>query len=199
LAAWKRGTFPVSTAWKRGESKMTNGPVQAEAPSIELIMSLQQVLYREARLMDAERYSEWVEMLADDLHYFMPGIETRYRRDKTDQVGDTTRMAYYNDTLDDLKKRLRRLETGTAWSEDPATRYTHLITNIEVELTDQDDQFRVYSNFLAYRNRNERDQDTLIGNREDIWRRKGSSYELFKRTIILKQNVLLSKNLNVYL
>jgi len=57
----------------------------------------------------------------------------------------------------------------------------------------------VYSNFLAYRNRNERDQDTLIGNREDIWRQKGSSYELLKRTIILKQNVLLSKNLNVYL
>jgi len=178
---------------------MTNVPVQAEAPSIELIMSLQQVLYKEARLLDAERYSEWVEMLAEDIHYFMPGVETRYRHDKTDQVGDTTRMAYYNDNLDDLKKRLRRLETGTAWSEDPATRYTHLITNVEVELTDQDNQFRVYSNFLAYRNRNERDQDTLIGNREDIWRLKGSSYELLKRTIILKQNVLLSKNLNVYL
>ena len=178
---------------------MTNVPVQAEAPSIELIMSLQQVLYKEARLLDAERYSEWVEMLAEDIHYFMPGVETRYRHDKTDQVGDTTRMAYYNDNLDDLKKRLRRLETGTAWSEDPATRYTHLITNVEVELTDQDNQFRVYSNFLASRNRNERDQDTLIGNREDIWRLKGSSYELLKRTIILKQNVLLSKNLNVYL
>jgi ethylbenzene dioxygenase beta subunit len=178
---------------------MSNVPAQAEAPSIELIMSLQQVLYTEARLMDAERYSEWVEMLAEDLHYFMPGIETRYRSDKTDQAGDLTRMAYYNDNLDDLKKRLRRLETGTAWSEDPATRYTHLVTNIEVELTDQDDQFRVYSNFLAYRNRNERDQDTLIGNREDIWRRKGHSYELLKRTIILKQNILLSKNLNVYL
>lgn len=178
---------------------MSNVSAQAAAPSIELIMSLAQALYKEARLLDEERYNEWVEMLAEDLHYFMPGIETRYRRDKTDQTGDLTRMAYYNDNLDDLKKRLRRLETGTAWSEDPATRYTHLITNIEVELTDQDDQFRVYSNFLAYRNRNERDHDTLIGNREDIWRRKGTSYELLKRTIILKQNILLSKNLNVYL
>jgi ethylbenzene dioxygenase beta subunit len=170
-----------------------------EAPSIELIMSLQQTLYKEARLMDAENYSEWVTMLAEDIHYFMPGIETRYRRDKTDQVGDLSRMAYYNDNLEDLKKRLRRLETGTAWSEDPATRYTHLITNIEVELTGQADNFRVYSNFLAYRNRNERDQDTLLGNRVDIWRRKASSFELVKRVIILKQNILLSKNLNIYL
>ena len=178
---------------------MTNGSAQLEAPTLDLIISLQQVLYKEARLMDQERYSEWVEMLAEDLHYFMPGIETRYRRDETDQIGDQTRMAYYNDNLDDLKKRLRRLETGTAWSEDPATRYTHLITNVEVELRDQEDHFRVYSNFLAYRNRNERDQDTLLGNREDLWRRKGSSFELVKRLIVLKQNILLSKNLNVYL
>ncbi len=167
--------------------------------NLELIKTVEQTLYREARLLDQERYHEWVAMLADDIHYHMPGIETRYRRDKTDQVHDLTRMAYYNDNLEDLKKRLRRLETGTAWSEDPATRYTHLITNIEVIPTEKEDEVLVYSNFLAYRNRNEKDQDTLIGNREDIWRKTLEGYKLTKRIIILKQNVLLSKNLNVYL
>ncbi len=167
--------------------------------NLELIKTIEQTLYREARLMDNERYKEWVGMLTDDIHYHMPGIETRYRRDKTEQVHDLTRMAYYNDNLEDLKKRLRRLETGTAWSEDPATRYTHLITNIEVVPTEKEDEVLVYSNFLAYRNRNEKDQDTLIGNREDIWRKTGEGYKLAKRMIILKQNVLLSKNLNVYL
>ncbi len=167
--------------------------------NLELIKTVEQALYREVRLLDQERYHEWVAMLTDDIHYYMPGIETRYRRDKTDQVHDLTRMAYYNDNLDDLKKRLRRLETGTAWSEDPATRYTHLITNIEVIPTEREDEVLVYSNFLAYRNRNEKDQDTLIGNREDIWRKTADGYKLAKRVIILKQNILLSKNLNVYL
>jgi ethylbenzene dioxygenase beta subunit len=167
--------------------------------NLELIKTVEHALYREARLLDQERYHEWVAMLTDDVHYHMPGIETRYRRDKTDQVHDLTRMAYYNDNLEDLKKRLRRLETGTAWSEDPATRYTHLITNIEVIPTEKEDEVLVYSNFLAYRNRNEKDQDTLIGNREDIWRKTSEGYKLAKRLIILKQNVLLSKNLNVYL
>lgn len=167
--------------------------------NLELIKTVEQALYREVRLLDQERYHEWVAMLTDDIHYHMPGIETRYRRDKTDQVHDLTRMAYYNDNLDDLKKRLRRLETGTAWSEDPATRYTHLITNIEVIPTEREDEVLVYSNFLAYRNRNEKDQDTLIGNREDIWRKTADGYKLAKRVIILKQNILLSKNLNVYL
>lgn len=167
--------------------------------NLEILKTIEQTLYREARLLDQERYKEWVGMLTDDIHYHMPGIETRYRRDKTDQVHDLTRMAFYNDNLEDLKKRLRRLETGTAWSEDPATRYTHLITNIEVVPTEKEDEVLVYSNFLAYRSRNEKDQDTLIGNREDIWRKTAEGYKLAKRMIILKQNVLLSKNLNVYL
>lgn len=170
-----------------------------ELPSLELICELEQNLYREARLLDSEKYSEWMTMLAEDLHYYMPGIETRYRRDTTEQVKNLKRMAYYNDNLFDIQRRLARLETGTAWSEDPATRYTHLITNIEVELTTKADEYRVYSNFLAYRNRNERDQDTLIGNREDLWRRTRTGWKLVKRMIVLKQNVFLSKNLNIYL
>lgn len=168
-------------------------------PCVDLVNEVQQTLYREARLLDEERYDEWVQMLTHDIHYYMPGLETRYRRDKVDQVHDLTRMAYYNDTLADLNKRLARLKTGTAWSEDPATRYVHLITNIEVEHTDNPDELCVYSNFLAYRNRNERDQDTLLGMRVDLWRRVGGGLRLARRRIMLKQSVLLSKNLNVYL
>lgn len=167
--------------------------------SLETAHALTQTLYREARMLDDENYNEWVKMLADDLHYHMPGIETRYRKDKTDQVGDLTRMAFYNDSLEEIKKRLLRLETGTAWSEDPATRYTHIVTNVEVEHTDTNGEYRVYSNFYAYRNRNERDEDSLIGTRTDIWREAGESYQLVRRRIILKHNVLLSKNLNIYL
>ena len=173
--------------------------VKLPPPSVELLSEIQQTLYREARLLDAEAYDEWVTMLTDDLHYHMPGIETRYRRDKTDQVSDLKRMAYYNDSLDDLNKRLRRLKTGTAWSEDPATRYVHLIGNVEVEHTLKPHEYRVYSTFLAYRCRNARDQDTLYGNREDIWRRTSHGLQLARRLIVLKQNVLLSKNLNIYL
>ena len=174
-------------------------PTDGRAPSAELVTELQQTLYREARLLDYEKYDEWVAMLAEDLHYHMPAIGTRYRRDPTDQVRDLTRMAYYNDGLEDLKKRLRRLATGTAWSEDPATRYVHLIGNVEVERTDDEHEYKVYSTFHAYRSRNERDEDSLSGHREDIWRRTSQGLKLARRLILLRQNVLLSKNLNIYL
>ena len=174
-------------------------PQTGQSASLELTHALTQTVYREARMLDDENYVDWVKMLADDLLYHMPGIETRYRRDKTDQVNDLTRMAYYNDNLEEIKKRLTRLETGTAWSEDPATRYTHIITNVEVELTEEAGEYRVYSNFYAYRNRNEREEDSLIGNRVDIWREAESAFQLVTRRIILKHNVLLSKNLNIFL
>ncbi|MCK5750394.1 MAG: hypothetical protein KAH44_29520, partial [Oricola sp.] len=117
-----------------------------------------------------------------------------------DQIHGLTRMAYYNDSLEDLKKRLLRLDTGTAWSEDPATRYTHLVSNIEVELTEKAGEYRVYSTFTAFRNSNERDEDCLYGHRTDIWRDTGEeNFVLAKRYIRLQQNVLLSKNLNIYL
>jgi len=174
-------------------------PLSSRIASLELTHALTQALYREARLLDDEDFAGWVKMLAEDLHYHMPGIETRYRRDTTNQVSDLTRMAYYNDNLDEIKKRLSRLETGTAWSEDPATRYTHIITNVEVEHTETDGEYRVFSNFYAYRNRNERDEDSLVGNRIDIWREVGGAYQLVTRRIILKHNVMLSKNMNIYL
>jgi len=174
-------------------------PLSGRIASLELTHALTQTLYREARLLDDEDFAGWVKMLAEDLHYHMPGIETRYRRDKTNQISDLTRMAYYNDNLDEIKKRLSRLETGTAWSEDPATRYTHIITNVEVEYTETDGEYRVFSNFYAYRNRNERDEDSLVGNRVDIWRETGGAFQLVRRRIILKHNVMLSKNMNIYL
>jgi ethylbenzene dioxygenase beta subunit len=174
-------------------------PLSGRIASLELTHALTQTLYREARLLDDEDFAGWVKMLAEDLHYHMPGIETRYRRDKTNQISDLTRMAYYNDNLDEIKKRLSRLETGTAWSEDPATRYTHIITNVEVEYTETHGEYRVFSNFYAYRNRNERDEDSLVGNRVDIWREAGGAFQLVRRRIILKHNVMLSKNMNIYL
>jgi ethylbenzene dioxygenase beta subunit len=168
-------------------------------PSLEVSKELEQALYREARLLDLEKLDDWTEMLAEDLHYYMPGIETRYRADKTDMVSDLSRMAFYNDDISMIRTRVARLKTGTAWSEDPPTRYVHLITNIEVELTDQPDEYRVYSNFYAYRNRNERDEDVLVGRREDIWRHEAGQYLLAKRTITPTWSLLPSKNLNIFL
>jgi ethylbenzene dioxygenase beta subunit len=166
---------------------------------LELIREVEQTLYREARLLDDERLEEWLEMLTEDIHYYMPTAEARFRADKTDVTHDLRRMAWFNDDLEMLMVRVGRLLTGTAWAEDPPTRYAHLVTNIEVEYTADPNEYRVYSNVFAYRNRNEKDEDVLVVRREDLWRRNGTRLQLAQRLIKPTWNVLLSKNLNLFL
>ena len=106
--------------------------------SLELMNEVQQFLYREARVNDNEQFREWLTMLTDDVHYWMPYRYQRYRKnEKEPTIYD---QSYYCDTMSDLEKRVIRTETGTCWSEDPATRVAHVITNIEVELTDNPDE-----------------------------------------------------------
>ena len=166
-------------------------------PSLELINDVQQFLYREARLQDAQAYRDWLTMLTDDIHYWMPAREQRYRANPMEP--SPLHAAYYNDNYADLEIRVSRTETGTCWSEDPATRSAHVITNIEVELTDHPNEYRVYSLIAVYRNMNEDEEHTLYGHREDILRNVDGQLKLAKRKIIIDQNIFLSKSLNVYL
>ncbi|MDF1819626.1 MAG: 3-phenylpropionate/cinnamic acid dioxygenase subunit beta [Immundisolibacteraceae bacterium] len=176
--------------------KITKKPNPAK-PSLELINDVQQFLYREARLQDAQAYRDWLTMLTDDIHYWMPTREQRYRSNPMEP--DITHAAHYNDNYADLETRIRRTETGTCWSEDPATRSAHVVTNIEVELTDSPNEYRVYSLIAVYRNMNEDEEHTLYGHREDILRNVNGELKLARRKIIIDQNIFLSKSLNVYL
>lgn len=166
-------------------------------PGLELINDVQQFLYREARLQDAQAYRDWLTMLTKDIHYWLPAREQRYRDNPLEP--DITHAAHYNDSYANLETRVRRTETGTCWSEDPATRSAHVVTNIEVELTDVADEYLVYSLIAVYRNMNEDEEHTLYGHREDILRNVDGELKLAKRKIIIDQNIFLSKSLNVYL
>ena len=167
------------------------------SPSLELMNEVQQFLYREARLQDTENFRDWLTMLAEDIHYWMPYRYQRYRKNaKEPTIYD---QAYYNDTMEDLKKRILRTETGTCWSEDPATRAAHIVTNIEVELSNNPNEYQVYSLNTVRRNMNEDEEHTMVGHRTDTLRRVGGELKLAKRKIILDQNIFMNKSLNVYL
>ena len=43
-----------------------------ETVDIELYVRMQQRLYEEARLLDEERFNDWLDMLTDDVRYVMP-------------------------------------------------------------------------------------------------------------------------------
>jgi len=177
---------------------MTNSTKQSATPaSMELTFEVQQFLYKEARLLDTEEFHAWLDTLTEDIHYWMP---YRYQYYRKNQVEPTVNdMAYYNDDMHNLKRRVLRNDTGTCWSEDPATRASHVISNIEVEHTDNPDEYKVYSLTTVNRNMNEDEEHMIVGHRTDILRRVDGQLKLAKRKIILDQNIFMNKSLNVFL
>ena len=174
----------------------------------EVLREVEQFLYREARLLDTRRFAEWLELLTGDIRYWMPTRSNRYpvnskaisildaSRYEEEEISGEDELAFMEETKKTLQMRVARLDTGMAWAEDPPSRTRHIITNIEVEQTDVPDQLQVYSNFLMYRNRGERDEDFYVGSREDVLRREAGELRICYRKIVLDQNVLLAKNIS---
>ena len=174
----------------------------------ELLREVEQFLYREARLLDERRFHEWLELLTDDIRYWMAGRSTRYPRsskaitvlaaERRQEPDVEDELAILDETKVTLGGRVARLDTGMAWAEDPPSRTRHLISNIEVEPGDTASELKVYSNFLVYRTRAESEQDFYVGARQDVLRRVDGAWKIARRKLVLDQNVLLPKNVSVF-
>jgi 3-phenylpropionate/cinnamic acid dioxygenase small subunit len=176
----------------------------------EIIREVEQFLYREARLLDERRFHEWLELLTDDVRYWMPVRSNRYpKASKAISILDPDRyaegelakedeLAILDETKETLARRVARLDTGMAWAEDPPSRTRHLIANIEVEPGESESVLKVSSNFIVYRNRGETEQDFYVGGRQDVLRKVNGTWKIAHRTIVLDQNVLLAKNVSIF-
>lgn len=163
--------------------------------SLELYHEITLFLYREARMLDEERYREWLDgLLTKDIHYWLPFRENRFRKDRRPEPTPEDAASVYNDDYDDLDDRVKRFETGLLWSEDPPPRTGRLISNIEVEHTDDPDELEVFSVISVYRNRRQDEEVRFNARRKDRLRRVDGAWRLKRRHIFLNQHVLLDEN-----
>jgi 3-phenylpropionate/cinnamic acid dioxygenase small subunit len=162
-------------------------------------------LYHEAELLDERRYEEWLALIAPDIRYWMP-----MRRNV--KVGEEAReftradhdINWFDEGRETLERRVRQILTGIHWAEEPVSRITHIVANVQLlEITPspaEAAEVLVKCRFLIYRNRVETETDILVGKREDRLRRiaAGAGWQIARRKIILDQNVLLTKNLTFF-
>ncbi len=159
---------------------------------------IERFLVREARLLDQERFHDWLALLTPDIRYLLPVQEVRYRKDHK-PIGTATGTNIYDEDYSLLEMRVKRMDTGLVWFEDPKSSARRLITNIDAEWSQSPDEVDAYSTFLVYRNRRQRDETWLVGCREDRLRRTESGWKLAYRKILLDQRVVLDKNLHVFI
>lgn len=160
---------------------------------------VEQFYYHEAHLLDSWSWDQWLGLFADDVRYWMPLRHNRLRRERgAGEVPARLEMALVDDDIAQLRMRVQQMASGRHWAEDPPSRCRHLVTNVVVEGIEGSADLDVRSNFLVYRNRLETEVDVWVGEREDVLRPSGNSFRIAKRTILLDQSVVLSKNLSVF-
>jgi 3-phenylpropionate/cinnamic acid dioxygenase small subunit len=167
-------------------------------PRQALWLELMQFYIREAWLLDERKFQEWLGLFTEDVLYFMPRRKNVPRRESHREVTPLGDLALIEDDKRYLEMRVARLETGMAWAEDPPSRTRHLIGNLVAEPLDSGD-VQAKTAFLVYRSHLETDQQLLAGSREDVLRRVDGAWKVAKRTIVLDANVLLDKNLSIFL
>lgn len=176
-------------------------------PDGALIREIEQFVFYEARLLDSERFHEWLGLFTDDVHYRMSGRSNRYPRSSKAitmldphryEDEDTDQRGLFDEDIKTLTARVARLDTGMAWAEDPPSWTRHLFTNIEVVPGDSPNEVTVFCNFLVYRGRGETEQDFYVGAREDVLRRVDGGWRIARRELTLDQNVLTAKNLSIF-
>ena len=174
---------------------------------VERLLLTQEVadfFYAEAELLDERRYQEWLALLADDVRYWMPmRRNVKFGEDGREFTRDRTDINWFDEGKETLARRVKQIETGIHWAEEPHSRISHLVTNVHVveaaPSVEEAREVAVRCRFLIYRNRVETETDLLIGKREDLLRRVEDGWQIARRKIILDQNVLLSKNLTFFL
>jgi len=160
-----------------------------------LQFEIEQFLYEEARILDEKRFDDWLALLTEDIHYWMPIRRTTTRKQLETEFTEIGAMALFDENLDFLKLRIAKMTATNGWSEDPPSRTRHFVSNISVVGIDNDD-IVVEANFHLYRTRLESEEDSWIGRRKDWLRRTDGGFKLSRRHLFLDQTTILSQNMS---
>ena len=164
---------------------------------------IEDFLHAEADLLDQREFRAWLDLLADDLVYFMP-IRRNVKFGQHAERENTRQgegISWFDEDKWTLGKRVEQILTGVHYAEEPLSRVTHMVSNVRLlavtPSVENPQQVTVGCRFLVHQNRVEYETNTFIGRRTDTLRRHGDSWLIARREMILEQNVLLAKNLSI--
>ncbi|HEX7052373.1 MAG TPA: aromatic-ring-hydroxylating dioxygenase subunit beta [Burkholderiales bacterium] len=138
-------------------------------------MTPEAFLYHEARLLDTQRYEEWLELFTEDATYWVPleqGQQDPYA---------TSSIIHDDRTL--LALRVRQLRHPRAHARVPLARTVHQVSNVML-LAEQDGELRVGSalTVVEFRNEKQRLYGALVEHR---LRRNGGSFRIAHKRVDL--------------
>ncbi len=100
---------------------------------------IEALLYREARVMDENRYLEWLDLFTDPCSYWIPSNQ--------EDIDPRRHVSILYADRGMLEDHARRLAEGKAFAQMPRSRMRRIVSNIEAEASHGG--FAVAANFLV--------------------------------------------------
>lgn len=142
---------------------------------------VEDLLYKEAALLDDWQLEEWLELLTDDAVYEIPPTDV--------PEGDARNILFIiADDAVRIRSRVKQLLGKSAWAESPHSRTRRMISNVRV-LGADGDRILATANFAVYRMRYE-SVDTYIGRYDYKLVRLGNELKIKERRAVLDNEAL---------
>lgn len=146
-------------------------------------LEIEELLHREAHLLDERRFREWLDLFADDAEYVIP------LREHVQGGVEGAGHPVVKDDKNMLMARIMKDETGFSHVEIPVSMTCHIISNIVVDGA-EDGEVEVKSSFIVRQARKLRDEAWWVGRRVDRLRRVEGQWKIAHRCVHLDSTVL---------
>jgi 3-phenylpropionate/cinnamic acid dioxygenase small subunit len=148
--------------------------------------AVQEFLYREARLLDARKFGDWLELFCEDAVFWVPavGMDRTYTSEP-----DTSLNFIYIVGRPGLEARVLRVESGGSLASNPLPHTRHLVTNVMVD-TDGADEIQAFANSQVVAFCEARGRQVLNGSYEYVLRKEGSRLRIARKKILLLEYVI---------
>jgi benzoate/toluate 1,2-dioxygenase beta subunit len=148
----------------------------------DLLRSVEQFLFLEARLADEGDYDGWETLWTDDGVYWIPA--------NGDDIDPTTQMSILFDNRSRIALRIRQLKSDKRHAQNPRSRLRRIVGNVEIlaaDLGEPAGDLVVGANFFIYESR---DRGTTIwgGRAEYRLRRVDGSWRMARKKVMLVDN-----------
>jgi benzoate/toluate 1,2-dioxygenase beta subunit len=91
--------------------------------------AVEDFLFMEARLLDSRQFEEWMDLFTDDAVYWVPAGH--------DDIDPNRHVSIIHDDKAQMAVRVKRLRSGFAFAQDPASRVHRLISNVRILSEDE--------------------------------------------------------------
>src|SRR5262245_65699723 len=107
---------------------MSPEAMQEALEQLLLQREIEEFLAMEAELLDERRYSEWIQLVADDIHYHVPiRRNMKFGEQERENSSADSEISWIDEGKSILVGRVRQIMTGIHWCEEtlPCVRLVH--------------------------------------------------------------------------